>query len=146
MKWMNTEASLKSIGLGLVLCLSVLDAGAGAKDPMAVAFGTMPALWNVQISPDGSKIVFLQMHAEDLPIAVVFDFASGTAKMVLASEKDRFDLSWCSWANDERILCGYSAVHRKAHLLFPVTRLVAVNADGSDLRVLMQRKPISCSF
>ena len=73
-------------------------------------------------------------------IAVVFDFDRGAANIVLASEKDRFDLSSCEWANNEQLLCGYYAVYREAYLLLPSTRVVAVNPDGSDLRVLMERK------
>jgi dipeptidyl aminopeptidase/acylaminoacyl peptidase len=107
---------------------------------MAVAFGTMPALWNVRISPDGSKAVLLEMHDRDIPIAIVIDFSGGKPRIVLASEKDRFDLGWCEWANHERLLCGYSAAAREAGLMYPVTRLVAVNADGSHMKVLMQRK------
>ncbi len=137
---MNRVLFLESIGLGLLLCISVLDARADTPDPTAVAFGTMPALWGVQISPDGSKIVLLKMHDQDLPVAIVFDFAGAKPRIVLASEKDRFELEWCEWANDERLLCGYYAVHREASQMYPVTRLVAVNADGSDMNVLMQRK------
>jgi hypothetical protein len=137
---MNRSLFLATIGLGLLLCISVLDARADAPDSTAVAFGTMPALWSVQISPDGSKMVLLKMHDLDLPVAIVFDFSSAEASPVLASEKDRFDIEWCEWANDERLLCGLFAVHREASLMYGVTRLVAVNADGSDMKVLMQRR------
>jgi dipeptidyl aminopeptidase/acylaminoacyl peptidase len=137
---MNRALFFETIGLGLLLCISVSDASADAPDSTAVAFGTMPALWNLQISPDGSKMVLLKMHDRDLPVAVVFDFSSARSTIVLASEKDRFDLEWCEWANDERLHCGYYAVHREAFLMYSVTRLVAVNADGSDMKVLMQRR------
>ena len=48
---MHRALFLEFVAVGLLLCVSVSDARADAPDPMAVAFGTMPALWNVQISP-----------------------------------------------------------------------------------------------
>jgi dipeptidyl aminopeptidase/acylaminoacyl peptidase len=138
MRTIGIERFIRSIVL--CLCIPTLAAGADSRDPLAVAFGTMPALWGVQISPDGGKIVFLKMHADDIPIAVVFDLARGKSRVVLASEKDRFELSWCEWANEERLLCGYYAIHRDAHDRYSVTRLVAVDADGTDVKVLMQNR------
>jgi len=99
----------------------------------------MPGLWGVRMSPDGSKVSLLQMHPTDLPILRVFDLATGKVNIALASTKDGFDIRWCDWANDERLLCGFSAV-AKGWDAYGVTRLVAVNADGSAMKVLLQRK------
>jgi dipeptidyl aminopeptidase/acylaminoacyl peptidase len=110
-----------------------------SPDPLAVAFGTMPALWDLRMSPDGSKVAFLQMHPEDLPILVVADLTDGKANLALASTKDGFDIRWCDWANDERLLCGFQAIADKWDS-YVVTRLVAVNADGSNMKVLLQHK------
>jgi dienelactone hydrolase len=111
------------------------------QDPLAVAFGTMPQVWGVRLSPDGTKVSYLQMmQGHEIPIAVVLDFASRQRRLVLASEKDRFDIKWCEWANNERLLCGFRAITRDGHMLYSVSRLVAVNADSSGMKVLMQRK------
>jgi len=99
----------------------------------------MPALWGVRMSPDGSKVSFVQMHPEDLPILRVLDLNTGKANLALASTRDGFDLQWCDWANDERLLCSFYAMSR-AMGLFVVTRLVAVNADGTEMKVLLQRQ------
>jgi hypothetical protein len=99
----------------------------------------MPELWGVRMSPDGSKVSLLQMHPNDLPILRVFDLATGKVNIALASTKDEFDIQWCDWANNERLLCGFAAV-AKGWDAFGVTRLVAVNADGSAMKVLLQRK------
>ena len=99
----------------------------------------MPALWGVRMSPDGSKVSFLQMHPEDLPILRVLDLTTGKVNIALASTTDGFDIQWCDWANDERLLCGYFAV-AKGWNAYGITRLVAVNADGSEQKVLLQHK------
>jgi dipeptidyl aminopeptidase/acylaminoacyl peptidase len=99
----------------------------------------MPALWYVRLSPDGTKASFLQMHPEDLPILRVVDLATGKANIAMASTKDGFDIRWCDWANNERLLCGFQAIGGGWDA-YAVTRLVAVNADGSEMKVLLQRK------
>jgi dipeptidyl aminopeptidase/acylaminoacyl peptidase len=111
-----------------------------AEDPLATTFGTMSSQWDLQLSPDGTRVSFLQMHSEGMPIAAVYDLESRKSNLVLASEKDRFDVNWCRWANNERLLCGFGAVFKDRHLLYRVSRLVAVNADGTQMKVLMQRR------
>jgi hypothetical protein len=122
-----------------LLFVSAAASTAAPPDPLAVAFGTMPGLWGVRMSPDGSKVSLLQMHPNDLPILRVLDLATGNVNIALASTKDGFDIRWCDWANNERLLCGFAAV-AKGWDAFGVTRLVAVNADGSAMKVLLQRK------
>ena len=99
----------------------------------------MPALWGVRISPDGSKVSFLQMHPKDLPVLTVLDLATGAVNLALASTRDGFDIQWCDWANDERLLCSFFGTSREWGT-FVITRLVAVNADGSEMKVLVQNE------
>jgi dipeptidyl aminopeptidase/acylaminoacyl peptidase len=122
-----------------LLCVFVAASNAAAPDPLAVAFGTMPDLWGVRMSPDGTKVSFLQMHPDDLPILRILDLTTGKANLAMASMQDGFDIQWCEWANNQRLLCGFSAV-AGGWDLYSVTRLVAANADGSEMKVLLQRK------
>ncbi len=62
----------RALASSALLCVSVAVSNAAPPDPLAVAFGTMPALWNVRLSPDGTKVSFLQMHPEDLSVAQNF--------------------------------------------------------------------------
>ncbi len=120
-------------------CALVANSQAASPDPLAVSFGTMPALENVRMSPDGSKVSLLKMHPDGLPILMVLDLEKGSANLALASTPDGFDIQWCGWANNERLLCGFMAI-TGGWTLYAVTRLVAVNADGSEMRVLLQHK------
>ena len=54
--------------------------------------------------------------------------------------KDDFKPSWCRWANDERLVCSFRGRERDKYLnkVYPVTRLVAVNHDGSQQKKLLQ--------
>jgi dipeptidyl aminopeptidase/acylaminoacyl peptidase len=109
-------------------------------DPLAHAFGTMPTIRGVQLSPDGSKISFLMMHETDVPVVIVHDLGSGNSKLVLASDGEKADLYWCEWASNERLLCGYHGIAEGLGTKKSATRLVAVDPDGSNRLVLMDRK------
>jgi len=129
----------RALALSALLCVFLAAPKAAEPDPLAVEFGTMPALWGVRLSPDGTKVSFLQMHPEDLSVLTIFDLVTGKANMALASTRDGFDLQWCDWANIERLLCSFLGVS-KAYGSFFVTRLVAINADGSEMHVLLQNR------
>lgn len=107
------------------------------EDPLAAAFGSMPALYGVRLSPDGSKVSFLIQDRKDLPALVVHDFTTGKSAAIMNSLPGQADIDWCDWANTQRLLCGYRGMINYGHGIFPVTKLVAVNADGSAMRVLM---------
>ena len=99
----------------LFLTLVLIAPGALA-DPLAEAFGAGPGLWRVRLSPDGTRISFLQVHSSDTPIAVVFDTRSGRTNLLLASDKGRFDIEWCSWASNERLLCGFGGMAKESRM------------------------------
>ncbi|MBW2541738.1 MAG: S9 family peptidase [Deltaproteobacteria bacterium] len=136
---MSSVLAIRALISSALLCVSVVAQSAAELDPLAVAFGTMPALWGARISPDGSMVSFLQMHSEDLSVLGVLDLTTGKSNIALASTRDGFNLQWCDWANNERLLCSFAALSR-AWGPFQVTRLVAVNADGSKTKVLLQHK------
>jgi dipeptidyl aminopeptidase/acylaminoacyl peptidase len=62
---------------------------------------------------------------------------TGKARVVLGGDRDRFDITWCDWANGERLLCGLRAVVLNPPSAYAVTRLVAVNHDSSNMKVLL---------
>ena len=130
-------------------CCFFIVASASAKDdqeykadPLAVKFGTLPTLGGARLSPDGRKISLLQWTALDIPVAIVYDDKIGKSKLVLGSKKGEFNIEWCDWANNTRLLCGLRGLIRLFGVrgYFPTTRIVAVNADGSDMKVLLERK------
>jgi dipeptidyl aminopeptidase/acylaminoacyl peptidase len=136
---------------GAATCLLALTAPCLLSPPLARSqpevaesarlFGTLPSVSGMRLSPDGGKISFVRQHTTDRPIALVFDLVSGEGNVVLASEGSDLELSWCDWANETRLLCGYSGV-----ILFragdwaSASRLVAVDADATDMKVLVQKQ------
>ena len=121
------------------LCFFAMEVRADSVNPEATAFGTMPTFSAPKLSPDGRRMFFLTRHETGLPVGIVHDFETEKNRLLIASEADRFDLVGCEWANAERLLCDFFAIQRAFGTLAPTTRLVAVNADGSEMKVLLQK-------
>lgn len=124
--------------------LGILAAGittVHAAAPPLEAFARRPALRNMAISPNGSNISYIVSQG-DRSIAMVAPREAGDGKPVMSSDPGKFDLSWCSWANDTRLLCGVRGMVFETNHVYPVTRLVGVNADGTNMKVLVQKNDL----
>ncbi len=111
-------------------------------DPLAVKFGTLPDLHGMHLSPDGTKISILKWLPNDTPAAVVLDLAAGKGTVIAASKKGEAALDWCDWASNKRLLCGYRNLNKffGTNRYIAMTRLIAVNADGKEMRTMIDRK------
>ncbi|HMN44899.1 MAG TPA: S9 family peptidase [Povalibacter sp.] len=123
----------------LAAVFAVTAIPATAAPPPIEAFARMPQIRGVTISPDGSRVAYITSSG-DLSVAVTLDLTAAEAKStpLLRSESGEYDIRWCNWANDQRLLCGLWGMAEESGRVYPFTRLVAVNADGSKLKQLIQ--------
>jgi dipeptidyl aminopeptidase/acylaminoacyl peptidase len=114
-------------------------AGVAASTPSVEDFASRPNVEGASISPDGRYLALIETR-DGKGLVVVDDRQGGKSRVLrpLFGEPDPFLLTWCHWATNTRLLCGLRATSNERGVLFPVTRLVAVDADGKNLRVLMQ--------
>lgn len=127
-------------GYVVALTAAASLSGASADDhaDLAAQFGTLPNMRGLALSPDGSHISMLRMlDRDDIAAAFVLSMDGGFAP-VLAGRKDRFEISWCDWANADRLLCGASGIGRSGGAQYVETRLIAVDRDGSHRKVMLQ--------
>jgi dipeptidyl aminopeptidase/acylaminoacyl peptidase len=112
-----------------------------AAAPSLDAFFQGAQIRSVSVSPDG-KLLAMIVSAEGKVFVAVKDRTSSqpAAPILAPNDKDGFEPRWCRWANDERVVCSFIGRERDKYLqkVFPVTRLVAVNKDGSKLKQLLQ--------
>lgn len=135
----RTLAQTRVVTAAVFCFLSAPLAFAASPDPLAVAFGKIPETWGARLSPDGKRVSFLHMIDADIPVLFTTD-EQMNPRPVLASREGKFDIAWCNWVNDTRLLCGFTGIDRVGSILYGTTRLVAVNADGSQQKVLLQRR------
>lgn len=138
---------MRALILGLFSACLWLPASAQdlISTPNAVAFGSRATLRNLHLSPDGQKLSFLQTHPEGFSVVRTLDFVTGELSLVGTGNAEGFDIIWCDWANAERLLCALLATDEFSHDSYPVTRLLAINADGGNPQVLLRQLNVAAS-
>jgi dipeptidyl aminopeptidase/acylaminoacyl peptidase len=123
-----------------VAALVMLASGVRASPPPITAFATPAQIRDATISLDGRHIAYIA-NVQGRSVALVLDLSTpGKITPVLKSDMgSNIDLRWCRWGNDTRLVCGIggavaSNVSGKALM---TTKMVAVDADGGNLKVLM---------
>ncbi|MFO1394594.1 MAG: alpha/beta fold hydrolase [Steroidobacteraceae bacterium] len=112
--------------------------GAVAAPPSVSTFAMRPRIELAALSPDGKRLAIAQTQ-DDRAFIVVVGLAGGGRTVVLAEPEDML-VSWCRWATNERIVCGFSGTESVArtHFVYGLTRMIAVNADGTGTKILVQ--------
>jgi dipeptidyl aminopeptidase/acylaminoacyl peptidase len=122
-----------------LLCTAA--AASAAPQPLE-HFARRPQMHGVTISADGRYIAFLSGSGDDTVLMTMDRSAPGSAfKRVTGSEPNKFDLGWCRFANNKRLICGlYGNLIGKKYVEPTFTRMFAVDADGAALKALEQSK------
>ncbi len=108
----------------------------------AAAFGARRSVADLKLSPDGKSVVYLVPGAGQGSAAVTLGLAKGAQPHVaLVANGDPDRLGGCNWVSNDRLVCVvYGAVKDPIYGMLPFTRLLAVNADGGNPRLLSTRE------
>jgi dipeptidyl aminopeptidase/acylaminoacyl peptidase len=109
-----------------------------AAPPNIDTFAAYSDFGAVTLSPDGNRVAYTS-RAGGKRTLIVLDLEKRTVKAILPAEQDRLQIQWCSFKTAERILCGLRGVDFMGLQPYPVSRLFAINADGSKPDVLVQK-------
>jgi dipeptidyl aminopeptidase/acylaminoacyl peptidase len=104
----------------------------------AAAFGARPSVANLNLSPDGQRVAYVVPTAGQGSVVYTLELTKGAAPHATLGADGKPDrLGECDWVSNARLVCVvYGVVLSDRHLLLPFTRIVAVNADGTDLKLL----------
>lgn len=120
---------------GLLVCLGVFDTACAA--PSIEDFAAYNDFGAVTLSPDGQRIAHTsQVNGERA--LMVLDLANKTHKPILAAEQERLQIRWCRFKTARRLVCSLRGIEFIGAQPVPFTRLIAIDADGSNLRTLVQ--------
>jgi dipeptidyl aminopeptidase/acylaminoacyl peptidase len=130
------------LAAGMLVCLGVATVSVAA--PSVEEFAALSDYGNVSLSPDGKRIAYTG-RAGGKRALIVLDLEKRSNTPILAAEEDTFSIFWCRFKSNTRILCGLRGTAFERSQPYTVSRLIAVNADGGNLKVLIQRGQNSTS-
>lgn len=90
------------------------------------------------LSPDGTLVAFVT-RVQNTRVLVALDTVKRERRGLMAATTDTFEISWCSFKNNDRLLCGLRGTEFAAGQPYPVSRLVAIDTSGkAKPKVLVQ--------
>ena len=123
-------------GLCAAAFLFVLAAPAAA-DP-ADNFGVRESIESIALSPGGTHLAYVAPSQGQGSRLFVVDLASGESRQTTAVDGRSQRLGGCNWVSDQRLVCTIFGLTDSPGQVMIVSRIVALNADGSNVRVLGQ--------
>src|SRR5215472_14445814 len=132
----------KILALLAVLCACAPALGEEPKSfDAAAAFGARPSVSGMTLSPDGNSVAYrapIQGQGSALYTLSPSQGAKPRPALALSGKPER--LGHCSWVANDRLACHiYGNVKDPGYGVVPFSRLMAVNADGANLKMLSKR-------
>jgi dipeptidyl aminopeptidase/acylaminoacyl peptidase len=132
---MSTTTSRRLLSaFAISMCLT----GAAFAAPAIGDFAAQVDSVYPSISPDGYKVAYVT-RVEGTRVLMVLDLQKRERRGLMSAIVDRFEISYCKFKNDERLLCGFRGTQFYRGQPYGVSRLVAVDVAGKGKpRVLIQ--------
>ena len=108
-------------------------------DSSGALFGVRETVQQIDISPDGSRVVYVTPGPGRSSAVFVADLAGGTPQQVIQSSGNPDRLQWCNFVNNGRLICRIVGQVEGAGPLVPFSRLIAVDTDGKNAQPLGQQ-------
>lgn len=132
------KSFLISVALATMPVLAAAQAPA-KPDDSAARFGALEAIADVSLSPDGTKVAYVAPREGQGSAVYTVELATNQGHVATAVDGKPLRLSGCSWVSNDRLLCTIFALHKVQEYYIVSTRLVGVDADGSDFKLVSQR-------
>ncbi|MBX3562256.1 MAG: S9 family peptidase [Sphingomonas sp.] len=106
-------------------------------DP-AAAFGARESIESIALSPSGRRLAYVAPAQGQASRLYTVDLDTGESRVTTSADGVRQRLGGCGWVSEERLLCTVFALTDTPGEIVAVSRLVALNRDGGNIRVLGQ--------
>lgn len=113
---------------------------AASTDKAAAMFGAREDASHMSLSPSGKYVAFITPARQSGTAGMTADLGSGALRPFISSATPGERLDWCRFVTDERLICRYSANVSYDGSIIPMSRLIAVNRDGSGQKLLGQQQ------
>lgn len=93
----------------------------------------------MDLSPDGTKVVFVGPGPGPFTVVYVANLGDGTSKGILVAKGDPEHLRWCAWVSSARLVCNYGGNIDDGGVPVGFSRLISLNSDGTDIKQIGNR-------
>jgi acetyl esterase/lipase len=143
----NKQGGRMSIRANLTWSFALALAGHAPAAPVfdaAKAFGARPSVSDVSLSPDGMSVAYIAPTTGQGSALFVYSLAKGaprSSRPAIAASGKPERLGGCNWVSNQRLVCiVYGVVVANSRLEpVPFTRQIAVNSDGTNMKMLSTR-------
>jgi dipeptidyl aminopeptidase/acylaminoacyl peptidase len=104
----------------------------------AKAFGARESVRSVEISPSGTKLLFIGAGPGRLSTLQYVDLTTKAAKTIAASDGDPESLYWCGFGTDTQMVCKFGGYQKFESDILGFSRLASVSAAGGKAKLLGQ--------
>ena len=128
----------RSLALLAVLCACVPAMGEEPKPfDAAAAFGARPSVSGMTLSPDGKSVAYRKPIEGQGSALFTVSLGDSKSKPALAVNGKPERLGHCAWVANDRLACNiYANLKDPSFGVESFTRLIAVNVDGTNLKLL----------
>ncbi|APD87963.1 S9 family peptidase [Alteromonas sp. Mex14] len=133
MSYKKTQLSISLFAaILLALPLSLISAEPSEGKSAYEVFSSLPTYWTPSLSPDGTKIAFVQNVEQEEAFAMLatFDLEKGEKHYLLRSDNERVKINWYNWVNNERLVVSARYETRRGTTKVHDTRLLSIKFDG----------------
>ncbi len=104
------------------------------------AYGHLPMVSNVQLSPDGNRIAMLK-NLNGNQILMTYNLVNGERQAILQSDNIKITLNWYVWGNNDVLLISTGSLSRDGTTKYTTTRLYKYDlSTDKELSLLVKPK------
>ncbi|WP_298814038.1 S9 family peptidase [uncultured Sphingomonas sp.] len=132
--WGKTAALLAGVS-------AIAGVARGAETDPAAAFGAREYVQSASLSPDGTQLAYVAPTKGQGSALYVVSTTEADAKprYVVAASGDPDRMIGCDWVSDVRLFCNVSITQQTGAGLTTITRMIAINADQSNMKIVSRR-------
>lgn len=140
------------IGLAVVTLLTANNQATPAPAPAtptvepALAFGARENVEFIALSPDGTRVAYAIPREGQGSRLMTVDVGASTPRHVISVDGRRQRLSSCNWVSNSRLVCTVYGVSDNPGVLVTATRLIALDMDGENVKVLGERDSMDQAY
>ncbi len=123
----------------LAAVLAALQPAATATPDPAIAFGARENVEFIALSPDGTRLAYAIPREGQGSRLMTVDVGTTQPRHVISVDGSRQRLAGCDWVSNRRLVCTVFGVADSSGVLVTATRLIALDLDGTNVKVLGER-------